>query len=223
MEKMEKMSDDKLAQQSKLCYLLGHNYGLWTCHDPDYYSFITPKIIIDKIIELADEHFNGLRDKVVLDMFAGIGCDGIRFAKHAGKVICTEINPDTFKDLEQNVKTMNMYNVETHNIDCCDYLDSGTSRFNIVYFDPPWGDTFRSGEPFDFRNIYVKKTDQRSLPAMSVLHLAQKVSMNHHLIIKAPISSDSFERLFGDRVSEIFTFTQQKLKFLIVKAVDYEY
>ena len=200
---------DEISVQSKLYYLLGNNYGLWKCNDADYYSFITPKIIIDKIIDLAKENFNGLSDKVIWDMFAGIGCDGLRIAKYAGKVICTELKEEHYADLAHNVQAMGMCNVETHLADCCKM----TNTANIVYFDPPWGDSFRSGETFDFINVSLED-------GTSVLNLAQAVSSDHHMIIKSPISSDSFEVLFGNRVIEVFTFTQQKLKFLFVRATN---
>lgn len=203
---------DDIAQQSKLYYLLGKDFALWQCSHSDYYSFITPQIIINKIIELSIEHFQGLSDKVIWDMFAGIGCDGLRFARHSGKVICTEINPDTYADLEHNVAAHDIENIKIYNKDCCSKKLQKSLMYNIVYFDPPWGDSFQSGEPFDF-------TDVKLADGTPILDLALKTSQQHHLIIKSPISSDSFEQLFGDRVTEVFTFTQQKLKFMFVKAI----
>lgn len=202
-----------MTDESKLYYLLGPGYERWRCHDIEYYAFITPKIIINKIIELSKEHFQGLSDKVIWDMFAGIGCDGLRLAKYAGKVICTELREQTFQDLEQNIQQMDVCNVEAYNTDCCSMITSPKIMCNIVYFDPPWGDTFQSGQPFDFKDVILDD-------GTAVLDLASSVSESHHMIIKAPISSDSFEDLFGERVSEVFTFTQQKLKFLIVKAIN---
>lgn len=196
--------------ESKMHYLLGPDYENWTCHGPDYHNFITPRIIINKVIELSKEHFQGLSDKVIWDMFAGIGCDGLRFAKHSGKVICTELAVDTFSDLQSNIKYMDVCNVEAYNIDCSKASDINC---NIIYFDPPWGDTFHSGQPFDFSEV---KLDDGT----PVLDLAHRVSQDHHLIIKAPISSDSFELLFDNRVDKILTFTQQKLKFLFVHPVN---
>jgi predicted RNA methylase len=197
----------EMIDSSKLYYLLGTDYAQWTCNNPDYYNFITPNLTILKIIEVSKEFFDGLADKVIWDMFSGIGCDAVRFAAHAGKVICTEINPKTYADLAVN--TSNKRNIEIRNADCCN-LDINC---NIVYFDPPWGDTYRSGEQFDFSAVIL--ADGRS-----VLSLAQEVSLNRNMIIKAPISSDSFEELFGDRIGAVLTFTQQKLKFLFILAPD---
>lgn len=192
--------------ESRLYYLFGPEYQNWKCHDSKYYSFVTPMIIIDMIIELAKEHFLGLDDKVIWDMFAGIGCDGLRFAAHTGKVIMTEIVPETYQDLLDNAKALKLSNVEMHNLDCC----SADIPCNIIYFDPPWGDSFHSGETFCFENV--------SLPnGQSILELAKRLAKHHYLIIKSPISSDSFEELFQSQIAESFTFTQQKLKFLFIR------
>jgi hypothetical protein len=197
-------------------YLLGADYMQWQCSDPTYHSFITPKIIINKIIELSKEHFHGLSDKVIWDMFAGIGCDAIRLSRHAGKVIATELKEKTFRDLARNAQSGNIELpgscIEIYHADCCQ-MASGGPDCNIVYFDPPWGSTFKSGEPFDFKDVILDD-------GTPVLDLADSVSENHSMIIKAPFNCNSFEDLFQDRVTEIFTFTKQKLKFLIVKAAN---
>jgi len=200
--------DHKIMQmqdESRLYYLFGPEYQTWKCSDDSYYSFITPMIIIDKIIELSKEHFLGLDDKVIWDMFAGIGCDGLRFAKHTGKVIMTEVRPDTYQDLKQNTVASGLSNVEIYNRDCC----TTDIPCNIIYFDPPWGDSFQSGEPFCFDNVLLPN-------GKPILELAKELAKHHCLIIKSPISSDSFEDLFPTQVTEVFTFTQQKLKFLFV-------
>lgn len=204
------MTDNAHVLQSKLYYLFGPTYSEWDYSNTDYLSYVTPKIIIDKIIELAKEYYQGLNDKVIWDMFAGAGCDAIRLARHSGKVICTEIDSDTYRCLEQNIKTRDQPNIEIYNKDCCDMINT---QCNIIYFDPPWGDTFRSGKDFDFNDVILNN-------GMTVLKLAKDLSTQHHLIIKSPISSDSFEQVFGDRVVAIFTFTQQKLKYLFVKAIN---
>jgi len=196
-----------MTDNQKLYYLLGDNYNKWVCSDSSYYSYITPKIIIDKIIERSKEYFRGLSDKVLWDMFAGIGCDTLRFARHTGKVIASEIKDKTFSDLENNIK--DHCNVSIFHEDCCKMIDNITC--DIIYFDPPWGQSFHSGEVFDFNDVHLSD-------GTSVLDLAKKVSIDHHLIIKSPISSTSFEDLLQERVMEVFTFTKQRLKFLIVKA-----
>ena len=208
------MSPEDAQKNSKLYYLLDKDHDEWTCSDPDYLSYITPHIIIEKIISLSKEHFNGLTDKVVWDMFSGIGCDGLRLSTHTGKVICTEIKESTYNDLVVNKLRFGM-NVDIFHDNCCNKVDS--IRCNIVYFDPPWGETFKSGESFDFNSVYLEGNTS-VLDLLDVI--ADKFNM---LILKSPISSTSFEdRLerFADKML-IFTFTQQKLKFIFINKNEY--
>lgn len=192
----------------KLHYLLGDNYRNWSCSDTQYHSYITPDVIIRKIIELAKEHYQGLTDKVVWDMFAGIGSDGLRLAYHAGKVICTEIDESRFRDLTENYTVSGCNNVELIHGDCTNLRQP--IRCDIVYFDPPWGDTFRSGAPFDFKDVILSN-------GTCVLDLAKEVHRKDNMIIKVPLTCNTFEEAFDDQdIQRIFTFTQQKLKFLFV-------
>jgi predicted RNA methylase len=199
---------DNIGNDSKFQYLLGKDYAKWTCSDESYLSFVTPHIIIQKIIELAREHFNGLADKVIWDMFAGIGSDGFRIAMHAGRVVCSEIDAPTYHDLKENFSVSGCNNVELFNEDCC----SSTTACDIIYFDPPWGDTFRSGSTFDFKSVVFN--DGTTVP-----ELAKRMHAKHHIIIKSPIMCNTFEELFASEHADIkvFTFTQQKLKFLFIK------
>jgi predicted RNA methylase len=188
---------------SKLQYLFGFGFRKWHCTSGNYYAYVTPHLIISKISDLADEHFHGLGDKVIWDMFAGIGTDGIRLAQRAGKVICTEINPTTYIDLQKN--SVDIDNVESYNVDCCKF----TTKCDIIYFDPPWGDTYRSGEPFNFNDI-------RLSTGTTVAELAKSAYNGIGMIIKSPITCNTFEELFADETIYTFTFTQQKLKFLFI-------
>ena len=206
------MSPEDAQKNSKLYYLLDSNHNDWICSESDYLSYITPHVIIEKIIALAKEHFHGLNDKVIWDMFAGIGCDGLRLSTHAGKVICTEIKSETFNDLAKNTEKFGV-NVEIYNTDCC--TKSNDIRCNVIYFDPPWGDTFKSGEDFDFNQVILND-------GTGVLDLLKQVSSKYDmLIIKSPISSTSFEKELSEYQDNmlVFTFTQQKLKFLLINKI----
>jgi len=204
------MLPETIQKDSKLLYLLDTNYHRWEISDEEYLSYITPQIIIDKIISLADEHFQGLQDKVIWDMFAGVGCDGLRISLHAGKVICTEIKKDVYSDLVKNITNYGD-NIVSMNVDCCSVLDK--TRCNIVYFDPPWGDTFQSGMDFNFNDVTLDD-------GTHILELIDKIINKFDMIIiKSPISSKSFEKRLAEYTKNmrIFTFTQQKLKFLFIK------
>jgi tRNA/tmRNA/rRNA uracil-C5-methylase (TrmA/RlmC/RlmD family) len=192
---------------SKLTYLFGAHYEQWKYSEP-YLSFITPEIIANTVIHEAGDYFSGLVDKVVWDMFAGIGTDAIRLARVSGKVICTELNKATFKDLQHNVKVMEQHNMKLLNGDCVDYMSS--IECDIIYFDPPWGDTFQSGMDFDFSNIILDN-------GKSVIDLVLAAQRKSNLIIKSPFSSNSFESVFDPvDIIGVYAFRQQKLKFIFV-------
>ena len=168
-------------------------------HNDSYLPFVTPHNVSETVIQQAQEHFD-FSDKIVWDMFAGIGTDAIKFADIANKVYCTEINPETYHNLLENTKGHE--NIITYNGNCLDYLSD--IKANIIYFDPPWGSTFKSGQNFDFNDVKIND--------LTIPQLAIKLRNHAHLIIKAPIPSNSFEEALGTDI-DVFTFTKQKLNF----------
>ena len=196
---------------SRLTYLLGSHHAEWS-YDDEYLSFVTPELISTSIVSLAQEHFAGLIDKVIWDMFAGIGTDSIRLSQVSGRVICTELNKGTFKHLKSNIQAMGATNIQATRIDCCDYAER--VNCNIIYFDPPWGDSFQSGTKFDFVNVILSN-------GKNVLDIVQEMHKKADLIIKSPFTCQSFDTLFDEKyIIGIFAFRQQKLKFLFIKKMN---
>lgn len=169
-----------------------------------YLSFVTPHGVSEIIMQQAQEHFE-LGDKTIWDMFAGIGTDSIKFAEHAYKVYCTESNQETYEYLCENTKEYK--NITTYNGNCMDYIS--IVKPHIIYFDPPWGPTFKSGSDFDFNDVTIN--------GCPIPKLAEQLLENAILIIKAPITCNSFEQILGSDI-DVFTFTQQKLKFIFVNS-----
>jgi hypothetical protein len=186
-----------ICKLMKLKYLFGEKD--MACED-SYLSFVTPNGVSDIIVQQAQEHFD-LGDKIIWDLFAGIGTDSIKFAELSQKVHCTELNPQTYQHLCENTKQYD--NITTYKGSCVDYIDR--LKPHIIYYDPPWGPTYKSGGAFDFNDVLIG-TD-------TVPQLALKLLKGAHLIIKAPITSNSFEEILGPDI-DVFTFTQQKLKFI---------
>lgn len=198
----------KEPDSSKLLYLFGPDYTDWS-YESEYLMYATPHIISVEITKAANKQFN-LHKKVVWDMFAGIGTDSLKFGEKAGYMIATESNPETFANLTKNVEHFRTKkNIEIHNIDCCKFTDTGD--VNLIYFDPPWGDSFKSGNMFDFRSVNLDN-------GKNVVELAQDMQAKYPMIIKSPAMSDTFEEIFADNIIRIFTFPQQKLKFIFVEA-----
>ena len=191
--------------KSRLSYLFGPMATEQWYYQPQYLSFITPEIVANNVFLIADDLFNGLSDKVVWDMFAGIGTDTIRLSKLCGKIVSTELCPETYAELRKNIESRGITNVTTLLGDCHQYVDQIQS--DIVYFDPPWGDQFQTGQKYEFTK--------------DIIDLVLKVHEKSHLIIKSPFNSTSFERLFNSAETLATTaYRQPKLKFLFIAAAN---
>lgn len=200
------MTTQENKSSSQLVYLFGTDSVHWK-YEPGYLMYATPNIISDQLIKSANEQFI-LHQRIVWDMFAGIGTDAIKFSFKAGRVICTELNETTFGHLQENVEHFKKKdNIEIYNIDCCQFMNQ--DDIDLVYFDPPWGDSFKSGVPFQFNEVILAN-------GTNVVDLAREMHKKYPMIIKSPISSDTFEQEFNDDIIRVQTYTQQKLKFIFV-------
>ena len=195
----------------KITYLLGN--GKYSYPSYEYLNYITPIEVFDIVLSNANIHFN-LKSKIIWDMFAGIGTDSIRLASVAGLVYSTELNTDTFNCLISNISyakstSLNTFlNIETYNIDCCQFTKSNS---DVIYFDPPWGETFKSGMHFSFDNVKLSN-------GKCVLDLVKELYKSYDLIIKVPYLCDNFETIINEEdIISILTFSREKLKYLFVK------
>jgi 16S rRNA (guanine966-N2)-methyltransferase len=83
----------------------------------------------------------------VLDLFAGTGALGLESASRgAASVDLVERDRNAFALLEQNVKSsLSSFEkqgistkIQAHNLDAQRYLKSATTRFDLVFVDPPY-------------------------------------------------------------------------------------
>lgn len=192
---------------SKLTYLFGPKAEQWT-FDPEYLPFVTPFQIRWKIVELSLAILDlNSRETVLWDMFAGIGTDSMEFSPHVKRVICTELNKSTYDNMMKNISNFEFKNIETYNIDCCSRT---FKKANVVFFDPPWGETYVSGKDFDFKDVTLAD-------GTNVVDLAHKIHSKYGtMIIKSPYESSTFEVEFDKYVKKIVAFPKAKLKFLIL-------
>jgi 16S rRNA G966 N2-methylase RsmD len=77
-------------------------------------------------------------DITILDGTACVGGDSISFGKNFGSVVSTEIDPDRFKMLVNNLREYDLSNVVPLNDDCTK-IYKRLNFIDIMYFDPPWG------------------------------------------------------------------------------------
>ena len=201
-----------MTSSSRLAYLLGEDNFCYPSED--YLDFITPADMFNIVIANAKVQLNGLSDKVVWDMFAGIGTDSIRLARHAGKVIATEVNKETFQCLKRNVDASGSGSgiIQIFNKDCCNNKQVYTQP-DVIYFDPPWGDTFQSGQTFSFNDVKLPN-------GWNVIDLLKEIKSRYseaYMIIKAPYMSDVEKYIAEDGILSILTFSRQKLKYILTR------
>ena len=201
---------DRKNNESGLKYLFGSEYRRWVYETP-YLMYVTPECVTSRIMSIIAREYALTPLSVTWDMFAGIGTDSIELSKYSS-VIATEINPETHKHQETNLATFGVTNVTSILSDCTDMIDRLNASVNLIYFDPPWGETFRTGYDFDFSQVKLSNGKE-------VVNLAQEVQnkITRNIVIKSPITSCTFDILFESDIALIYTFPQQKLKFILLK------
>lgn len=175
-------------------YIYGPDHAKWS-YPSDYLRFSTPYEIREAVSQRALEIFPATTS--IWDMFAGVGADTVSLMSKfpEAHVVATEKNPEIYKHLIKNIPESNAICT-----DCRDALDRLTA--DLIFFDPPWGDHFRSGVNFEF--------DQETIDLLSkTIDKLGQVGV----IVKCPYMCQTFEREFKDMIKVTIKFPQQKLKF----------
>lgn len=168
------------------------------------------------------------------DMFGGIGTDSIYLSRYFN-VIVTEIDK-TVHDLSvKNVRTFNKTNINLVNDNCINMI--GKINPSVVYFDPPWGNTYKSRtKNFDFNEVYIDcpehippnllletPLDHEDFPIMNKINININcidllryihTHVTPYIIVKSPINSNTFERAFSNSVQYIHKCPNKNLKFI---------
>jgi 16S rRNA G966 N2-methylase RsmD len=98
------------------------------------------------------------------------------------------------------------------------------NRIDLIYFDPPWGNSFKTGEPFNFEAITLTTyLNGRPVEQNIIALLDSLFNYVDKIIIKSPILSDSFERWALKRnatILQICEFPTHKLKYIFISGRD---
>ena len=226
-------SEKALAHTSKrqgLQILFGEECAKWS-YMQSQLSYVTPFHISVKMSQLAN-HYYGKNSKVkkVWDMFGGLGMDAINLAKYFKSIVVTEIDPKVFQCLQQNIQNLTLpVDNDKSDVEIEAYNQDAIAKFrernfihgiDLVYFDPPWGNSFKTGEPFDFDNITIVTNLNGKLVEQNIIDLLDKISNKvANIIIKSPVLSDSFERWAARKqvsILQICEFPTHKLKYLFL-------
>ena len=80
-----------------------------------------------------------LTGAICLDLFAGSGALGFEAASRgAQRVVMVERDPATFRALEQTRAALDAGVVELFKADALEFLRGDSSRYNVVFLDPPF-------------------------------------------------------------------------------------
>jgi len=205
--------------------LFGPNYWMWK-YDETKLSYVTPYFLSEQMAKYAhylySRVFKLTRDQPLLiwDMFGGIGTDSVYLSRYFN-VISTEIDTTIHQISCQNARNFNCQNINLINDNCLNLIDKLAP--DIIYFDPPWGESYRSKiKNFDFSQVYIdfpaSETDHlpglpRKVSCLDLLkYLHQRVTSQ--IIVKSPINSNTFERAFHGNVEYIHKCPNKNLKFI---------
>jgi hypothetical protein len=171
-----------------------------------YLSYVTPYNVGLMVLRIAESEFKNSSGKVLWDMFAGIGTDSLLFATGFKNIIATELHQETYACGKKN--TAHQENIIFLNEDCSN--TATCINADVVYFDPPWGANFVSGQPFSFENEYL--ANQRG-----ILDLLESIP-SPEIIIKSPLLCDSFEALFPPKyIKKVYLCSEKNLKFIFIQ------
>lgn len=92
----------------------------------------------DNISNLLLDNFRN-KNLNILDGTGGLGGNTISFAKYFKNVTSIELNIKRYKMLKNNLDVYNLKNVTINNCNSVEYLFNNYSKYNIYFFDPPWG------------------------------------------------------------------------------------
>jgi len=218
----------RMTHELGLQILFGPKYWLWY-YDETKLFYITPHYLSKQMTKYADLLYQDILNRkandpplLIWDMFSGIGTDAIYFSRYFN-VIASELDKKTYQIFQKNIKSFNLSNINALNVNCI----SIASQINpdVIYYDPPWGETYRSkNKNFDFSQVFIdypNNDDERfgNLPKkVSCTDLAKFLFRNvcKNIIIKSPMNSNSFDRIFNYNIVYTYKYKNKNLKFLFI-------
>jgi 16S rRNA G966 N2-methylase RsmD len=127
---------------------------------------------------LKNVKYKNINNIKIIDGTAGIGGNTISFAKYFSEVYAVEINDTHYDVLNNNLKALNIINVQLYLNNFLNILDDLSKKSNIFFFDPPWGG--KSYKNFKYFNLKIGK-----LPINDVINMLYDKNFKY-VILKAP-------------------------------------
>uniref|UniRef100_A0A6C0DCL1 Trimethylguanosine synthase n=1 Tax=viral metagenome TaxID=1070528 RepID=A0A6C0DCL1_9ZZZZ len=135
----------------------------------------------DQISNIIVNMFTDIKNLCILDGTGGIGGNTISFSKYFSKVTSIELNKERFIMLKNNISNYNITNIKLFNVDSVEYVFNNYNKYNIYFFDPPWG-----GPDYKkYKNLTLKMGNKTLLEIVKFL---KEKSTDKLIIFKLPFN-----------------------------------
>lgn len=135
---------------------------------------------ISKLIMGMFENYSNIS---ILDGTGGLGGNTISFSKYFKNITSIELNKERCDMLENNVKLFNLLNVTVVNTNSVKYMYENLSKFDIFFFDPPWGGP-------DYKKQSNLRLKMDSLDLDIIIDNINKKTSNKLIVFKLPFNYD---------------------------------
>lgn len=191
-----------IIQESRTLIDNGHTIvdygGLCTVDVVSEYSSLLPGQFI-QVYEVISRIDIKKKNKTVLDACAHIGVDSIMFSFMGFTCVSVEVDETAYKCLEYNIKTS--AKGKTNKTFLCNYLDfiqDVNTKFDIIYFDPPWGGKEYYKEKYLM--LYLSRGENK-VPIYDIINDVFDRKLTDTVVLKVPSNFNMKE--FGVKTKNI--------------------
>jgi 16S rRNA G966 N2-methylase RsmD len=150
-------------------------------YDTEGLYSITHYTDADIISKLIINNFNNKENLNILDGTGGLGGNTISFSKFFRNVTSIEINKNRYEMLKNNINLYKLDNIKIVNDDSINFLLQNKEKYDIYFFDPPWGGP----------NYKKKKNLRLKISDCKLAELPNKIVLTNKLIVfKLPYNYD---------------------------------
>ena len=140
----------------------------------------------DLISKIILQLFNDTSNLTIMDGTGGIGGNSISFCKFFKEVTTLEIDNDRCEILKNNINLYEYKNIKILNEDSINYLFKNSNKYNIYFFDPPWG-----GRNYKKNNNLILKIGNYYLS--EIINKLKETTCDKLVIFKLPFNYNFME------------------------------